>query len=201
MVVLNQISYHQYEGKEKQELSPINNISRPLLSPITKNTQVFFWEYSGTTFSPSRWQSIYYLAVRSLSECMRQVLRPGALGRPKGIGWRGRWEGGLGWGIHVTPWLIHVNVWQNPLKCCEVVSLQLIKINEKKERNAGGIMSLQHGGCDTTQIISEEQIPICKWLSKCNLYIAIGQRKVLWSRPEIMWESITECKLWKIWFI
>ena len=26
------------------------------------------------------------------------------------IGWRGRWEGELGWGIHVTPWLIHVNV-------------------------------------------------------------------------------------------
>ena len=21
-----------------------------------------------------------------------------------------RWEGGLGWGIHVNPWLIHVNV-------------------------------------------------------------------------------------------
>ena len=37
-----------------------------------------------------------------------------------------------GWGTHVTPWLIHVNVWQNPLKCCEVISLQLIKINEKK---------------------------------------------------------------------
>ena len=28
----------------------------------------------------------------------------------RGIGWRGRWEGGLGWGIHVSPWLIHVNV-------------------------------------------------------------------------------------------
>ena len=41
-------------------------------------------------------------------------------------------EGWSGWGIHVTPWLIHVNVWQNPLKCCEVISLQLIKINEKK---------------------------------------------------------------------
>ena len=26
------------------------------------------------------------------------------------IGWRGRWEGGLGWGIHVNIWLIHVNV-------------------------------------------------------------------------------------------
>ena len=65
--------------------------------------------------------------------CLRQVLGPGALGRPRGIGWRGRWEGESGWGIHVTPWLIHVNVWQNPLKCCEVISLQLIKINEKKK--------------------------------------------------------------------
>ena len=26
---------------------------------------------------------------------MRQGLRPGALGRPRGIGWRGRWEGGI----------------------------------------------------------------------------------------------------------
>ena len=65
---------------------------------------------------------------------MRQVLRPGALGRPREIGWRGRWEGGLGWGIHITPWLIHVNVWQNPLQCFEVISLQLIKINEKKKK-------------------------------------------------------------------
>ena len=39
-----------------------------------------------------------------------QVLGPGALGRPSGIGWSGRWEGGSGWGIHVNPWLIHVNV-------------------------------------------------------------------------------------------
>ena len=46
---------------------------------------------------------------------MRHVLGPGALGRPRGIWWRGRWEGGLGWGTHVNPWLIHVNVWQkNP---------------------------------------------------------------------------------------
>ena len=32
------------------------------------------------------------------------------LGRPRGIGWRGRWEGGSGWGILLNPWLIHVNV-------------------------------------------------------------------------------------------
>ena len=78
---------------------------------------------------------------------MRQVLGPGALGRPRGNGWRGRWGGGCsGWGAHVNPWLIHVNPWlihvnpwlihvsvlQDPLQCCEVISLQLIKINEKE---------------------------------------------------------------------
>ena len=31
------------------------------------------------------------------------MLGPGALGKPRGIRWRGRWEGGSGWGIHVTP--------------------------------------------------------------------------------------------------
>ena len=72
---------------------------------------------------------------RSLAQvgCMRQVFGPGALGRPRGIGWRGRWERGSGWGIHVNPWLIHVNVWQKPLQYCKVISLQLIKINEKKK--------------------------------------------------------------------
>ena len=30
------------------------------------------------------------------------------------MGWRGRQEGGSGWGTHVNPWLIHVNVWQKP---------------------------------------------------------------------------------------
>jgi len=29
-------------------------------------------------------------------------------------GWDG--EGGSGWGIHVNPWLIHVNVPQKPLQ-------------------------------------------------------------------------------------
>ena len=41
-------------------------------------------------------------------------------------------EGGSGWGIHANPWLIHVNVWQKPLQYCKVISLQLIKINEKE---------------------------------------------------------------------
>ena len=86
--------------------------------------------------------------------CMRQVLGAGALGRPRGMGWRGRWEGRSGWRgrwegrsgwrgrregrsgwrIHVNPWLIHVSVWQKPLQYCKVFSLQLIKINEKKKK-------------------------------------------------------------------
>ena len=68
--------------------------------------------------------------------CMRQVLRPGALGRPRGMGWGGRWEGGWGWGIHVNPWVIHVNVWQKPLQYCKVISLQLIKINGRRKTHA-----------------------------------------------------------------
>ena len=43
------------------------------------------------------------------------------------MGWGGRWEGGSGWGTHVHPWLIHVNVWQKPPQYCKVISLQLGK--------------------------------------------------------------------------
>ena len=63
-----------------------------------------------------------------------EVLRAGALGRPRGMGWGGRWEGGSGWGIHVNLWLIYVSVWQKPLQYCKVISLQLIEINGKKKK-------------------------------------------------------------------
>ena len=88
-------------------------------------------------FERTALKHVYYLGWnRSPAQvgCMRQAIRPGALGRPRGIEWRGRWEGGSGWGIHVNPWLIHVNVWQNPLQYCKVISLQLIKINEKNKK-------------------------------------------------------------------
>ena len=64
----------------------------------------------------------------SLLYC-RQILYIWAI---RGIGWRGRWEGGLAWGIHVYPWLIRVGVWQRPLQCCGVIRLQLIKRKEIK---------------------------------------------------------------------
>ena len=41
----------------------------------------------------------------------------------------GREMGGdLGWGTHVHPWLIHVNVWQKPPQYCKVISLELKQI-------------------------------------------------------------------------
>ena len=70
-------------------------------------------------FKRTAWKHVYYLGWNkspAQAGCMRQVLGPGTLGRPRGIGWRGRWEGGLGWGTHVNPWLIHFGVWQNPLQ-------------------------------------------------------------------------------------
>ena len=78
----------------------------------------------------------YQLWNRSPAQvgCMRQVLRAGALGWPRGIGWGGRWEWASGRGTHVNPWLVHVNVRQKPLQYCKVISLQLIKINGKKKR-------------------------------------------------------------------
>ena len=81
---------------------------------------------------------VYYLGWnRSPAQvgCMRQALGPGALGRRRGIGWRGRWEGGLGWGTHVNPWLIHFNVWENPLqlkkkkKSKQIIHLSFTKDN------------------------------------------------------------------------
>ena len=42
-----------------------------------------------------------------------RMLGAGALGQPRGMVWRGRWEGDSGWGTHVHPWQIRVDVWQN----------------------------------------------------------------------------------------
>ena len=70
-------------------------------------------------FKRTALKHVYYLGWnRSPAQvgCMRQVLGHGALGRPRGSGWRGRWEGRSRWGTHVNPWLFHFNIWQNPLQ-------------------------------------------------------------------------------------
>ena len=105
-------------------------------------------------FERSASKHVYYLGWnRSPAQvgCMRQVLGPGTLRRP-----RGSWEGGSGWGIHVNPWLIQINIWQIPLQYCKVISLQLIKINDKKK---------DHG------FFTTEAIPyVCTWGKHLNAF-------------------------------
>ena len=60
-----------------------------------------------------------------------RVLKAGAMGQCRGMGWGGRWQGGWGWQIHVHPQLIHVNVCQKPPPYCKVISLQLNKLIKK----------------------------------------------------------------------
>ena len=60
-------------------------------------------------------------------QCMRQGAQGWCTGKTWGMDWGGRWEGSSGWGTHVHPWLIHVNVWQKPLQYCKVISLQFKK--------------------------------------------------------------------------
>ena len=62
-----------------------------------------FWTLWGKArvgcFERTASKHVYYLGWNRSSAqagCMRQVLGPGALGRPRGIGWRGRWEGWSG---------------------------------------------------------------------------------------------------------
>ena len=74
---------------------------------------------------------IYETDHQSRFDARDRVLRAGALGWSRGIGWGGRWEGASEWGTHVNPWLIHIDVWQKPLKCCKVIALQL-KLKKKK---------------------------------------------------------------------
>jgi len=56
---------------------------------------------------------IYETNRQSRFDAWYRVLRSGALGWPRGMGWGGRMEGGSGWGTHVHSWRIQVNVWQN----------------------------------------------------------------------------------------
>ena len=75
---------------------------------------------------------------------VKQIASPGWMHETSAQGWytwmtqrdgMGREVGGgSGWGTHVNPWLIHVNVWRKPLQYCKVTSLQLIKINGKKKK-------------------------------------------------------------------
>ena len=61
-------------------------------------------------------------------------MRQGAQGWCTGMTlWDGMWQevgGGSGWGTHVHPWLIHVNIWQKPPQYYKVINF---KLKKKKE--------------------------------------------------------------------
>ena len=58
---------------------------------------------------------------------MHETRRSGLVHSDDPEGWdrEGGGGDGSGWGTHVHPWLIHVNVWQKPPQYCKVISLQL----------------------------------------------------------------------------
>ena len=85
---------------------------------------------------------------------------------PEGLGGEGGVGGGSGWGTHVNPWLIHVHVWQNPLQYCIVISLQPIKINEKKTKESFRWLTK---GLSCTLLLSLKQ----SWLF-LNLLFTLG---------------------------
>ena len=98
-----------------------------ILDSVGEGKGGMFWENSIETSVLSR---------------VKQITSPGWMHETSAQGWcTGKTQrdgmgkeagGGSGWGTHVNPWLIHVNVWQKPLQYCKVISLQLIKTNEKK---------------------------------------------------------------------
>ena len=56
---------------------------------------------------------MYETSCQSRFDARYWMLGAGALGRPRGMVWGERWEGGSGWGARVHPWQIHVDVWEN----------------------------------------------------------------------------------------
>ena len=65
-----------------------------------------------------------FFVIFKVCTAWNRALKAGALGQPRGMGWGAGWEVGPGRGTHVHPWLIHVDVWQNP-QYCKLSNLQL----------------------------------------------------------------------------
>ena len=61
----------------------------------------------------NKYNIIYETSRQSRFNARYWMLRAGALGRPRGRVWGGRWEEGSGWGTQVYLWRIHFDIWQN----------------------------------------------------------------------------------------
>ena len=62
-----------------------------------------------------------------------RMLGARALGWPREMVCRGRWEGGSGLGTRVHPWQIHVDVWQNQYSIVKQNKVKIFLKSEKKK--------------------------------------------------------------------
>ena len=69
---------------------------------------------------------MYETSCQSRFDARYWMLGAGALGRPRGMVWGGRWEEDLGWGTHVHLWWIHFDIWQN--------QYNIVKFKKKKRK-------------------------------------------------------------------
>ena len=65
--------------------------------------------------------------------CMAQGTQTKALQQPRRGTWSGSWEGGSRGRRHVHPWLIHVDVWQEPTQYCKAITLRL-KMKQQQQQ-------------------------------------------------------------------
>ena len=91
-------------------------VSTILISPSDSSSQKNV-SFKMTTCDLGEWQwnmynIIYEMNRQSRFDVWYRMLGAGALGWPRGMVLGRRWEGGSGWGTHVYPWQIHVDVWQ-----------------------------------------------------------------------------------------
>ena len=93
---------------------------------------------------------------------------------PEGSGGEGGGRGDRdGEHPHVNPWLTHVNVWQNPLQYCKVISLQLIK---KKKFLKKRIVVKKPGESKKTSVCLPNYHFLSKILNRCqcmHLYVCV----------------------------
>ena len=77
---------------------------------------------------------MYETSCQSRFDARYWMLGAGALGRPRGMEWGGRREGGSGWGTHVYLWRIHFDIWQNQYNIVKFKNkIKLKKINKQKK--------------------------------------------------------------------
>ena len=77
---------------------------------------------------------MYETSYQSRFDARYWMLGAGALGRPRGMVWGGRMEGGSWWGTHVYLWWIHFNIWQNQYNIVKLKNKIKFKKNKKRKK-------------------------------------------------------------------